>query len=104
MVIVSLSPASSQPLAWLWMHVLDPQGSLVKCELVAGPGDPKVNGAVQVFSRCVPVQGPSHPISTSHILCRVRKSFQGGVEGGMERHQTVLSSPSSPRASLVAQW
>ena len=87
------------------MHVLDPQGSLVKCELVAGPGDPKVNGAVQVFSRCIPLaQGPSHPISTSHILRRVRKSFQGGVESGMERHQTVLSSPSSPRASLVAQW
>ena len=42
---------------------LRPSGSLVKCELVAGPGDAKVNGAVQVFSRCIPLaQGPSHPI------------------------------------------
>ena len=42
---------------------LRPSGSLIKCELVAGPGDAKVNGAVQVFSRCIPLaQGPSHPI------------------------------------------
>ena len=99
-------PVSSQlsPTSMALDGCLRPSGSLVKCELVAEPGDAKVSGAVQVFSRCIPLaQGPSHPIYIPYSVSS-QKVIPGWSRGWDGEAQTVLSSPSSPRAFLVAQW